>query len=80
MMNARSLQLHRRGVLTTILVLASMATCATATAGGKHYYKSFLGRKPPELKSDAAHWVNAPAKKTLAKLTGIEMTKRVGTR
>lgn len=36
----------------------------------KHYFRSFLGRKPLELETDAKHWVNTEEKLTLQQLHG----------
>lgn len=68
--------------LATLLALSVVNLFATAAfadeqsnsaakkTSAKHYYKSFLGKKPPELKAAAAHWVNQSSAVTLEKLHG----------
>jgi hypothetical protein len=48
-------------------------TAQRKTDGGEtksHFFRSFLGAKPPELSGLAAHWVNQPEPVTLQKLHG----------
>ncbi len=43
---------------------------AKKTTGTKHFYNSYLGKRPPELTGAAEHWVNQTSQVTLEKLHG----------
>lgn len=53
-----------------VLVDAPVTAEETGVRPKKHYYTSYLGKRPPELKGLAAHWVNKAAPVTLNKLHG----------
>ncbi len=67
----------RRSVHVAAALLA-LSCCLPANAddqakpqrGKKHFYNSYVGKKPPELTGVDAHWVNQTSKVTLEQLHG----------
>lgn len=43
---------------------------AKKAAGTKHFYNSYVGKRPPELTGATEHWVNQTSQVTLEKLHG----------
>ena len=65
-----------RGLAALLIILPVVASGAepeTEKSGSparKHYFRSFLGKKPVELETEANHWVNSEDKLTLQQLHG----------
>ena len=57
--------------LVAFVLASSIANCdEVKTATRNPTFQSYLGKQPPELVSDANHWVNGDEKLTLDKLHG----------
>ena len=64
-----------RCVVVMLLTLPLCGRCEDSKSVGKpharkHYFDSFAGKRPPELRTEAEHWVNGTEKLTLQTLQG----------